>query len=77
MIPNPIHKVLSTMQDFQVKCLLMGGQACVLHGAAEFRRNTDFALMAGDEEKVVLGLAQEEMICPDIDRRYWLPLKKE
>jgi len=42
----------------------MGGQACVLYGAAEFRRNTDFALMAGDEEKVVLGLAQEEMICP-------------
>lgn len=44
MIPNPIHKVLSTFQSFEVRALLMGGQACVFYGAAEFSRDTDFAL---------------------------------
>jgi hypothetical protein len=29
-----------------VKALLMGGQACILYGAAEFSRDTDFALLA-------------------------------
>ena len=46
MIPNPIHKVLSTMHSRQVRCLLMGGQACVLYGAAEFSRDTDIAVLA-------------------------------
>ena len=36
MIPNPIRKVLSTMEAHQVRVLLMGGQACVFYGAAEF-----------------------------------------
>ncbi len=26
--------------------LLMGGQACVFYGAAEFNRDTDFAILA-------------------------------
>ena len=46
MIPNPIHKVLSTFQSCGVRALLMGGQACVFYGAAEFSRDTDFALQA-------------------------------
>lgn len=46
MIPNPIHKVLSTFQSCGVRALLMGGQACVFYGAAEFSRDTDFALLA-------------------------------
>ena len=29
-----------------VRALLMGGQACVFYGAAEFSRDTDFALHA-------------------------------
>ncbi len=29
------------MQTHRVKCLLMGGQACVLYGAAEFSRELD------------------------------------
>ena len=36
MIPNPIHKVLSTLSSHAVRHLLMGGQACVFYGAAEF-----------------------------------------
>lgn len=46
MIPSPIHKVLSVMRELEVKCLVMGGQACVLYGAAEFSRDADLAVLA-------------------------------
>lgn len=46
MIPNPIRKVLSTIRAHRVQALLMGGQACVLYGAAEFSRDVDFAIFA-------------------------------
>ena len=46
MIPNPIRKVLSTLAAQQVRALLMGGQACVFYGAAEFSRDTDIAVLA-------------------------------
>ena len=46
MIPNPIRKVLSSMHAHRVRALLMGGQACVFYGAAEFSRDTDFAILA-------------------------------
>jgi hypothetical protein len=45
LIPNPIHKVLSTLSSHQVQYLLMGGQACVLYGAAEFSRDCDIAIL--------------------------------
>jgi hypothetical protein len=38
LIPNPIRKVLSSMRAHRVRALLMGGQACVFYGAAEFSR---------------------------------------
>lgn len=41
-----IHKVLSTLTSRRVQHLLMGGQACVLYGAAEFSRDTDVAILA-------------------------------
>jgi hypothetical protein len=34
--PNPILKVLSSIRANRVRALLMGGQACVFYGAAEF-----------------------------------------
>ena len=46
MIPNPIRKVLSSIRKHRVRALLMGGQACVFYGAAEFSRDTDFAILA-------------------------------
>ncbi len=46
MIPNPILKVLSSMRAHRVRALLMGGQACVFYGAAEFSRDTDFVILA-------------------------------
>ncbi|MCP3964251.1 MAG: hypothetical protein GY719_41000 [bacterium] len=45
MIPSPILKALSTIRTRQVDHLLMGGQACVLYGAAEFSRDLDLALL--------------------------------
>ena len=46
LIPNPILKVLSSIRAHGVRALLMGGQACVFYGAAEFSRDTDFAVLA-------------------------------
>ena len=46
MIPNPIRKVLSSMRAHRVRALLMGGQACVFYGAAEFSRDADFVILA-------------------------------
>ena len=45
MIPSPILKALSTIRTRRVDHLLMGGQACVLYGAAEFSRDLDLALL--------------------------------
>ena len=45
-MPNPIRKVLASMRAHRVRALLMGGQACVFYGAAEFSRDTDLAIVA-------------------------------
>jgi hypothetical protein len=72
LIPNPILKVLSSMRGHRVQCLLMGGQACVFYGAAEFSRDTDLAILASDENldrlKAALTELQAETIAvPDFD----------
>lgn len=41
---SPIHRVLSTFRRRKVQALLMGGQACILYGAAEFTRDIDLAV---------------------------------
>ena len=61
MIPNPIHKVLSSIQAHNVRALLMGGQACVLYGAAEFSRDTDFAILASQANLSRLRAAMAEL----------------
>ncbi len=61
MIPNPIHKVLSTFQNCGVRALLMGGQACVFYGAAEFSRDTDFALHADAANLERVQVAMREL----------------
>lgn len=61
MIPNPIRKVLSTMQKHQVQALLMGGQACVFYGAAEFSRDSDFAILAEAQNLNRLRSALDEL----------------
>jgi hypothetical protein len=46
---NPIHKVLSTLSSHRLQYLLIGGQACILYGAAEFSRDADIALLASPD----------------------------
>ncbi len=61
MIQNPILKVLSTFRNCEVRALLMGGQACVFYGAAEFSRDTDFAIAADTANLDRLGAAMNEL----------------
>ena len=49
MTLNPILKVLSSLRTHRVRALLIGGQACVFYGAAEFSRDTDLAILASSE----------------------------
>ncbi len=61
MIPNPIVKVLSTLSCHEVKYLLMGGQACVFYGAAEFSRDCDIVIVADQANLNRLTSALEEL----------------
>jgi len=49
LTPNPILKVLSTFKSHKVKSLLIGGQACIIYGAAEFSRDSDFIILCEDD----------------------------
>jgi hypothetical protein len=54
-----ILKVLSTFRRRRLKSLLMGGQACILYGGAEFSRDVDFAVAvdAGNLRRLQAALA--------------------
>ncbi len=49
------------MQRHRVQALLMGGQACVFYGGAEFSRSTDLAILASPENLTRLGTALTEL----------------
>lgn len=75
MIPNPIHKVLSTLSSHEVRHLLMGGQACVFYGAAEFSRDCDIVVLAESENyerlmSAVNDLQAECIAVPPLDWKY-------
>jgi hypothetical protein len=61
LIPNPIRKVLSSIHEHRVLALLMGGQACVFYGAAEFSRDTDFAILASPANLARLQRALDDL----------------
>lgn len=63
------------MRRHGVRSLLMGGQACVFYGAAEFSRDIDFALMADEEnlnrlESTMRDLKAEVVAVPAFERQY-------
>ena len=62
MIPTQILRVLSTIRQFDVPVLLMGGQACVLYGAAEYSRDLDVAVGSTDAEVPRLSAAMEALV---------------
>ena len=43
---SPILKALSSMRQSGARTLLMGGQACIFYGAAEFSRDVDLLILA-------------------------------
>lgn len=61
LIPNPIHKVLSTLSCHEVKHLLMGGQACVFYGAAEFSRDCDIVVLTDPDNFTRLERALDDL----------------
>ena len=58
---SPIQKVLSSLSSHRVQCLLIGGQACILYGGAEFSRDTDIAILTSPENLQRLEKALEEL----------------
>jgi hypothetical protein len=61
LTPSPILKVLSTIRRNGVRSLLMGGQACVLYGGAEFSRDTDILVVADPANLARLQAAVDEL----------------
>ena len=58
---NPIHKVLFTLSSHHVSCLLIGGQACIFYGGAEFSRDADIALLSSPENLQRLAKALDDL----------------
>jgi len=63
------------MREHRVRSLLMGGQACVFYGAAEFSRDTDFVILAESTNlkrfRKALGHLRAECIAvPPFDSEY-------
>lgn len=61
MIQTPIRQVLLTIQKHQVLALLMGGQACVFYGAAQFSKDVDFLILADESNFLGLHAALEQL----------------
>jgi hypothetical protein len=77
---NPTVKVLSTLTANRVEHLLMGGQACVFYGAAQFSRDADIAVLADRANLCRLQTAIDElqaevMAVPPFEQQYWEPLR--
>jgi hypothetical protein len=63
------------MRARRVRALLMGGQACVFYGAAEFSRDTDLAILADAANlarlrRALADLQAEVIAVPPFELRY-------
>jgi hypothetical protein len=74
MTLSPIPKALSTFLKNKVKALLIGGQACILYGAAEFSRDIDLTIMVSQKNLENLKKALEEL---DAERVFYPDLSEE
>lgn len=75
MTPNPILKVLSIFSKHNVKSLLIGGQACIIYGAAEFSRDSDFVVLCDPEnlkhlKKALIALKTKSIYVPPLKEEY-------
>ncbi len=62
MIPTPIQSALTTLRRHGVETLLIGGQASILYGGAEFSRDLDLMIAASPA-----GLPRLELALGDLD----------
>jgi hypothetical protein len=64
---NPTLRVLSILRRHRVRALLMGGQACIVYGAAQFSRDVDVAVAVDPENlrrlRAALAELQAEPAC--------------
>lgn len=75
MTPNPILKVLSTFRKYKVKNLLIGGQACIIYGASEFSRDSDFIILITEEniknlKKALRALKAKQIYVPPLETAF-------
>ena len=75
MIQSPITRVLFSMKKNGVRCLLMGGQACVFYGAAEFSRDIDLAILCERDNLKAIRQALDDLqaeciAVPPFEKRY-------
>lgn len=75
MTLSPILKVLSTFKNAKVKALLIGGQACIVYGAAEFSRDSDFVVFSDPSnldrlESALRALKAEPVYFPELKPEY-------
>jgi hypothetical protein len=78
LIPNPIVKVLSTLSSHGVQHLLMGGQACVFYGGAEFSRDCDIVIVAEEENfhRLTAALHDLQAECIAVPPMDWSHLER-
>jgi len=74
---SPIQKVLSTLSSHHVRSLLIGGQACIFYGGAEFSRDADIAVLTSADnlrrlEKALVDLRAESIAVPPFAAGYLL-----
>lgn len=65
MIPTPIQFALETLRQHRVPALVLGGQASILHGGAEFSRDLDLLLTAAPANlggKVISVVAVADLV---------------
>jgi hypothetical protein len=70
------------MRENGVQALLMGGQACILYGAAEFSRDADFAILASPENlgrltEALAELQAEVIAVPPFEMHYLTEERRE
>lgn len=61
MTLSPIPKALFTFFKHKVNALLIGGQACILYGAAEFSRDIDLTVMISAQNLKKLQTALDDL----------------
>jgi len=75
--PSPILKALSSIRKSGARTLLMGGQACVFYGAAEFSRDLDLLILSGADNLARLASALDDLAArpiavPPLEARHLL-----